>query len=118
MSAPDTLSLLREILDLGEAIERTLINQAFEQLHELVKQRGTLIDQLRQHEPPSDFDPEWEVLRVALTAQHRRLQELMAETERQLTRSLVALEQYKQARQSYQDETPPRRSVLRAGLQG
>ncbi len=118
MSERDTLSLLREILDLGEAVEQALVNQQFEKLHELVTRRGTLIEQLREHELPESFDPEWEVLRVALTAQHRRLQELLTQTEQRLTRSLVELERYKQARQHYQEETAPRRGVLRAGLQG
>jgi len=118
MSEHDTLALLREILDLGEAVEQALVNQEFEKLQDLVSRRGMLVEQLRDHEPPNGFDPEWEVLRVALTAQHRRLQELLSQTEQRLTRSLVELEQYKQARQHYQEETTPKRSVLHAGLQG
>ncbi len=118
MSGHDTLALLREILELGEAVEQVLISQEFEKLHELVARRSTLVEKLRNHEPPNGFDPEWEVLRVALTAQHRRLQELLNQTEQRLTRSLLELEQYKQARQHYQEETTPKRSVLRVGLQG
>ncbi len=118
MSEHDMLALLREILDLGEAIEQALVNQEFAKLQELVAQRGMLVEQLRDHEPPNGFDPEWEVLRVALTAQHRRLQELLSQTEQHLTRSLMELEQYKQACQHYQEETSPKRSVLRAGLRG
>ncbi len=118
MSAHETLSLLRKLLELGETIEQALVNQQFEQLHELVRQRGALIEQLRAHEPPDRFDPEWEVLRVALTAQHRRLRTLLAEAEQRLTHALVELEQYKQARRQYQDETAAKRSLLRTGLQG
>lgn len=118
MSEHDTLSLLREILDLGETIEQALVNQQFGQLHELVRQRGTLIEQLRQHEPPDRFDPEWEVLRVALTAQHRRLRALLAETEQKLTHALVEVEQYKQAQRQYQGDAVAPRGILRAGLQG
>lgn len=118
MSEHNTLALLQAILDLGEAIEQALDTQQFEQLHELITQRGMLIEQLRQQEPPDSFDPEWEVLRVAFTAQHRRLQTLLAQTEQRLTRSLVELEQYKQARHSYQDETVSKQGMLPVGLRG
>jgi len=118
MSEHDTLAVLREILDLGEAVEQALINHEFEKLQELIARRGTLVEQLRDHEPPNGFDPEWEVLRVALTAQHRRLRALLAETEQKLTHALVEVEQYKQAQRQYQGDAVAPRGILRAGLQG
>ncbi len=110
------LSLLREILDVGDKIAQALSRQNFEYLPELTQQRSLLLAQLQQHPLPESFDPEWEVLRVALNAQHRRLNELLAETERQLAQALLEVEHYKRARHQYQETSP--RQVLREDLRG
>jgi hypothetical protein len=119
MSEHPNLSLLRAILDVGEQIVQALNQRAFEQLSMLAQERSRLLEQLQQHPLPEAFDPELEVLRVALSAQHRRLNELLTETERQLARALLEVEQYKRARHHYQAKTSAMpQPVLRENLLG
>lgn len=94
-------SLLRKIYRLGQSMAAVLDTGDLEHYFQLLDERGTLLDQLDGYRHPSDIDPDWQDIALALQEQHQVLTAAIAEQERRMQEELAGMQRYKGASRSY-----------------